>query len=347
MSSDEKYMQRALQLAKLGGVSVSPNPLVGAVIIHQDEIIGEGYHQKFGEAHAEVNAVNSVKDKSLFPESTIYVTLEPCSHFGKTPPCADLLVRSQFKRVVIAQIDPFSEVSGRGIEKLRNAGIQVDCGILEAEAKELNKRFITFHTKKRPFVTLKWAQTSDGFMDRDRSEQNQTGINWISQPETQVITHRLRTSEQAILVGWRTVQNDNPSLTARAFAGTNPIRIVLDPQLQASQNATLFTDGLRTLILNGKEENVSGPVQYVKLENFSPESILSKLHELQINSVIIEGGAFTLTQFIESGLWDEALVIVGEHEFKSGMKAPVLSKMINHQVPFGNDLLNYYHNYSL
>lgn len=347
MSSDEKYMQRALQLAKLGGVSVSPNPLVGAVIVHQDEIIGEGYHQKFGEAHAEVNAVNSVKDKSLFPESTIYVTLEPCSHFGKTPPCADLLVRSQFKRVVIAQIDPFSEVSGRGIEKLRNAGIQVDCGILETEAKELNKRFITFHTKKRPFVTLKWAQTSDGFMDRDRSEQNQTGINWISQPETKVITHQLRTSEQAILVGWRTVQNDNPSLTARAFAGTNPIRIVLDPQLQASQNATLFTDGLRTLILNGKEENVSGPVQYVKLENFSPESILSKLHELQINSVIIEGGAFTLTQFIESGLWDEALVIVGEHEFKSGMKAPVLSKMINHQVPFGNDLLNYYHNYSL
>ncbi len=347
MSSDEKYMQRALQLAKLGGVSVSPNPLVGAVIVHQDEIIGEGYHQKFGEAHAEVNAVNSVKDKSLFPESTIYVTLEPCSHFGKTPPCADLLVRSQFKRVVIAQIDPFSEVSGRGIEKLRNAGIQVDCGILETEAKELNKRFITFHTKKRPFVTLKWAQTSDGFMDRDRSEQNQTGINWISQPETQVITHQLRTSEQAILVGWRTVQNDNPSLTARAFSGTNPIRIVLDPQLQASQNATLFTDGLRTLILNGKEENVSGPVQYVKLENFSPESILSKLHELQINSVIIEGGAFTLTQFIESGLWDEALVIVGEHEFKSGMKAPVLSKMINHQVPFGNDLLNYYHNYSL
>ncbi len=347
MNLDEKYMQRALQLAKLGGVSVSPNPLVGAVIVHQNEIIGEGYHQKFGEAHAEVNAVNSVKDKSLLPESTIYVTLEPCSHFGKTPPCTDLLVRSQFNRVVIAQIDPFSEVSGRGIEKLRNAGIQVDCGILEAEAKELNKRFITFHTKKRPFVTLKWAQTSDGFMDRDRSEQNQTGINWISQPETQVITHQLRTSEQAILVGWRTVQNDNPSLTARAFAGTNPIRIVVDPQLQAPQNAVLFTDGLKTIVLNGKEEKELGSVQYVKLENFTPESILSKLHELQISSVIIEGGAFTLTQFIESGLWDEALVIVGEHAFKSGMKAPVLPKMVNRPIPFGKDLLNYYHNYSL
>lgn len=347
MSSDEKYMHRALQLAKLGGVSVSPNPLVGAVIVHQDEIIGEGYHQKFGEAHAEVNAVNSVKDQALLRESTIYVTLEPCSHFGKTPPCADLLVRSQFKRVVIAQIDPFSEVSGRGIEKLRNAGIQVDCGILETEAKELNKRFITFHTKKRPFVTLKWAQTSDGFIDRDRSVQTQSGINWISQPETQVITHQLRTNEQAILVGWRTVQNDNPSLTARAFAGTNPIRIVIDPQLQAPEDSILFTDGLKTIVLNGKEEKVLDSVHYLKLQQLDPGSILSKLHELQISSVIIEGGAFTLTQFIESGLWDEALVIVGEHEFQSGIKAPVLPKMVNRQVPFGKDLLNYYHNYSL
>ncbi|WP_300661003.1 bifunctional diaminohydroxyphosphoribosylaminopyrimidine deaminase/5-amino-6-(5-phosphoribosylamino)uracil reductase RibD [Fluviicola sp.] len=347
MSLDEKYMQRALQLAKLGGVSVSPNPLVGAVIVHQDEIIGEGYHRKFGEAHAEVNAVNSVKDKTLLLESTIYVTLEPCSHFGKTPPCADLLIRSQFKRVVIAQVDPFSEVAGRGIEKLRNAGIQVDCGVLEAEAKELNKRFITFHTKKRPFVTLKWAQTSDGFIDRDRSEQTETGINWISQPETQVITHQLRTSEQAILVGWHTVQNDNPNLTARAFAGTNPIRIVVDPQLQAPKDSVLFTDGLKTVVLNGKEEKMLDSIQFVKLGEFSPESILAKLHELQISSVIIEGGAFTVIQFIESGLWDEALVIVGETEFKSGIKAPVLSKMVNRQIPFGKDLLNYYHNYNL
>lgn len=347
MNPDEKYMQRALQQAKLGGISVSPNPLVGAVIVHQDEIIGEGYHQKFGEAHAEVNAVNSVKDQALLPESTIYVTLEPCSHFGKTPPCADLLVRSQFKRVVIAQIDPFSEVSGRGIEKLRNAGIEVECGILEAEAKELNKRFITFHTKKRPFVTLKWAQTSDGFIDRDRSEKTETGINWISQPETQVVTHQLRTSEQAILVGWRTVQNDNPSLTARAFSGPNPIRIVVDPQLQAPKDATLFTDGLKTIVLNGKEDNLVDSVHYIKLDQFSPESILSKLYELQISSVIIEGGAFTLTQFIDAGLWDEALVIVGEPEFKSGMKAPVLSKMVKRQVLLGKDLLNYYHNYSL
>ncbi len=242
MVSDEKYMLRALQLAGSGGVAVAPNPLVGAVIVLNNRIIGEGYHRQYGEAHAEVNAVNSVEDPSVLNEATIYVTLEPCSHFGKTPPCADLLVKHRFKRVVIAQIDPFAEVSGRGIERLRNAGIQVDCGILEEAAKELNKRFLTFHMKKRPFVTLKWAQTRDGFIDRDRSETNAKGIQWISQPETQVYTHHLRSTEQAILVGWKTVENDNPSLTTRAFHGKNPLRIVIDPQLKAPKNARLFTD---------------------------------------------------------------------------------------------------------
>lgn len=347
MNPDEKYMQRALQLARLGGIAVAPNPLVGAVIVYRDQIIGEGYHQRFGEAHAEVNAVRSVENPALLEEATIYVTLEPCSHFGKTPPCADLLIRSKFKRVVIAQIDPFSEVAGRGIEKLRNAGIQVDCGILEQEAKELNKRFITFHTQKRPFVTLKWAQTPNGFIDRDRSEENQTGINWISQPETQVITHQLRTSEQAILVGWKTVLNDNPSLTARAFAGKNPIRVVIDPELKAPENATLFTDGNQTIVFNRKETKTLGEVRYIRLTDFKPETVLSQLYTLQIHSVLIEGGAFTLTQFIESGLWDEALVITGQHEFDAGLKAPVLAKMATRQVQFGKDLLNYFHNYTL
>ncbi|WP_343604518.1 bifunctional diaminohydroxyphosphoribosylaminopyrimidine deaminase/5-amino-6-(5-phosphoribosylamino)uracil reductase RibD [Fluviicola sp.] len=346
MNPDEQYMQRALQLARLGGVSVAPNPLVGAVIVYQDQIIGEGYHQQFGEAHAEVNAVNSVENRALLEHATIYVTLEPCSHFGKTPPCADLLVRSKFKRVVIAQIDPFSEVAGRGIEKLQQAGIQVDCGILEQEAKELNKRFMTFHTKKRPFVTLKWAQTRDGFIDRDRSAENQTGINWISQPETQVITHQLRTTEQAILVGWKTVQNDNPSLTARAFAGKNPIRIVIDPELKAPQQATLFTDGQKTIVFNRLEEKTRDSVHYLKLDDFSPEAILAALYRLQISSVLIEGGTFTLTQFIESGLWDEALVITGQNEFGVGIKAPVLAKTADHQTSFGQDVLHYFHNYT-
>lgn len=342
--TDEKYMQRALQLARLGGIAVAPNPLVGAVIVLNDEIIGEGYHRRFGEAHAEVNAVNSVEDQSLLENATIYVTLEPCSHFGKTPPCTDLLVRSKFKRVVIAQVDPFSEVAGRGIEKLRNAGIQVDCGILEQEAIELNKRFITLHTKKRPYVTLKWAETRDGFIDRDRTAENQRGINWISQPETQVITHQLRTSEQAILVGWKTVLNDDPSLTARAFAGKNPVRIVIDPELKAPKNAAVFTDGQKTLVFNRLEEKIQDSVQYLKLENFSPEGILSRLYELQIHSVLIEGGTFTLTRFIESGLWDEALVITGQAVFGSGIQAPVLAKQTTQQISFGKDQLRYFRN---
>jgi len=345
MNLDEKYMLRALQLAKLGGVATKSNPMVGAVIVLNNEIIGEGYHQKYGEAHAEVNAVNAVKDKSLLKNATIYVTLEPCSHFGKTPPCADLLIRSEFKRVVIAQIDPFSEVSGRGIEKLRNAGILVDCGILEKEAYELNKRFITFHTKKRPYITLKWAQTTDGFIDRDRSINRKNGINWISQPETQVITHQIRSTEQAILVGWRTIQNDNPSLTTRAFKGANPLRIVIDPELQAPKEATIFTDGLNTLVLNLLEDQEVNAVTYVKMKDLSPESILQYLFENNINSLLIEGGANTISRFIEAGLWDEALVITGKTEFKNGLKAPILSKTPVKTVPFGKDSLNYFRNF--
>lgn len=346
MNPDEKYMFRALQLANLGGVSTASNPLVGAVIVHNGEIIGEGYHQKYGEAHAEVNAVNSVKDKTLLKEATIYVTLEPCSHFGKTPPCADLLVRSQFKRVVIAQIDPFPEVAGRGIEKLKQAGIQVDCGILEKEAKELNKRFITFHTKKRPYVTLKWAQTKDGFIDLNRSNGQEPGINWISQPETQVITHQVRSREQAILVGWRTIKNDNPSLNTRAFKGSNPLRIVLDSQLQAPKDSAVFTDGNQTIVLNLLENKDVNNVRYIKLESLDPQTILETLYQKNLNSVLIEGGAATLSSFIESGLWDEALVITGKNEFESGLKAPVIPKNPLKTIQFGKDTLNYIQNYS-
>lgn len=347
MVSDEKYMLRALQLAGSGGVAVAPNPLVGAVIVLNDRIIGEGYHRQYGEAHAEVNAVNSVEDPSVLNEATIYVTLEPCSHFGKTPPCADLLVKHRFKRVVIAQIDPFAEVSGRGIERLRNAGIQVDCGILEEAAKELNKRFLTFHTKKRPFVTLKWAQTRDGFIDRDRSETNAKGIQWISQPETQVYTHHLRSTEQAILVGWKTVENDNPSLTTRAFHGKNPLRIVIDPQLKAPKNSRLFTDGQPTLVLNLLETKEENHLRFIRLDNLDPESILHLLHQLHISSVIIEGGANTLSRFIESGLWDEALVISGSGTFQSGLKAPGIAQTPVKSILSGKDTLHYFRNYTL
>ncbi|MGV3612094.1 MAG: bifunctional diaminohydroxyphosphoribosylaminopyrimidine deaminase/5-amino-6-(5-phosphoribosylamino)uracil reductase RibD [Fluviicola sp.] len=344
MTPDEKYMLRALQLAKLGGSATKSNPLVGAVIVWNKEIIGEGYHQKYGEAHAEVHAVNSVKDKTLLKEATIYVTLEPCSHFGKTPPCADLLVKHQFKRVVIAQIDPFSEVSGRGIEKLKNAGIKVDCGIMEEEAKELNKRFMTFHTKKRPYITLKWAQTKDGFIDRDRSSDSETGINWISQPETQVITHQIRSTEQAILVGWRTIQNDNPSLTTRAFTGENPLRIVIDPQLKAPKEAAVFTDGNKTIVFNLLKDLETEHIRYIALKDVNPESILEALFQLTIQSVLIEGGGNTLSRFIESDCWDEALVITGQSAFKSGLKAPLISKTPLKTISFGKDRLDYFRN---
>ena len=344
MTSDEKYMLRALQLAKLGGVATKSNPMVGAVIVLGDEIIGEGYHQKYGEAHAEVNAVNSVKDLSLLNQATIYVTLEPCSHFGKTPPCADLLVKHRFKRVVIAQIDPFSEVSGRGIEKLRNAGIEVTCGILQQEAGELNKRFITAQTEKRPYVTLKWAQTADGYTDIDRSQKQETGIHWISQPETQVVTHQLRATEQAILVGWRTIQNDNPSLTTRAFKGPNPVRVVIDPNLKAPKDAVVFSDGLKTLVFNLLEEKKIREVEYLKLAEISPASVLEALYQMNIHSVLIEGGAGTLNSFIESGIWDEALVITGKNKFKTGLRAPVISKTPLKTIPFGKDVLNFFRN---
>ena len=343
MTLDEKYMLRALQLAKLGGTATKSNPMVGAVIVWNNEIIGEGYHQKYGEAHAEVNAINAVKNLNLLNEATIYVTLEPCSHFGKTPPCADLLVKHQFKRVVIAQIDPFSEVSGRGMDKLKSAEILVDCGILEGQAKELNKRFITFHTKKRPYITLKWAQTNDGFIDRDR-DAAETGINWISQPETQVVTHQLRSTEQAILVGWKTIQNDNPSLTTRAFPGEDPLRIVIDPQLKAPKDAAVFTDGKLTIVLNLLQNRETGAVRFIKLPDMNPESICQALFQLNIQSVLIEGGANTLSRFIESRLWDEALLITGQTEFKSGLKAPVISKTPSKRIPFGKDRLDYFRN---
>lgn len=344
MTSDEKYMLRALQLAKLGGNATKTNPMVGAVIVCNNEIVGEGYHQKYGEAHAEVNAVNAVKNPSKLKEATIYVTLEPCSHFGKTPPCADLLVKHLFKRVVIAQIDPFSEVSGRGVEKLKSAGIQVDCGVLEEQAKQLNKRFITFHTKKRPYITLKWAQTKDGFIDRDRSADTKAEINWISQPETQVVTHQLRSTEQAILVGWKTIQNDNPSLTTRSFTGENPLRIVIDPQLKAPKNAAVFTDGNKTIVFNHLENQETEAVRYIKLKNADAESICEALYQLNIQSVLIEGGANTLSRFIESGLWDEALVITANNEFRNGLKAPEIAKTTAETFLFGKDRLECFRN---
>ncbi len=292
LTTDEKYMRRCIQLARNGRMNAQPNPMVGAVIVHDDRIIGEGYHVRCGEGHAEVNACASVKkeDEHLLRESTIYVSLEPCSHYGKTPPCADLLVSKGFKRCVIGCQDPFAKVQGRGIQKLREAGIDVSVGVLEEECKALNKRFMTFHGKQRPFVTLKWAESEDGFIDGH-----------ISNTYTQMVCHKRRAEHQAILVGRKTWEADKPSLTVREWYGSSPKRYVV-----SSQSLTL-------------------PNGFHLIQTTRVEGILKRLYEDGIQTVLVEGGAELLQSFIDSGEWDECYVEKGDLTLCGRVKAPVLS----------------------
>jgi len=334
--NDAYYIQRCLDLAVKGFGHVAPNPMVGAVIVHNGEIIGEGYHQRYGEAHAEVNAVNSVLNKELLKESTIYVSLEPCAHYGKTPPCADLLVKHQFKRVVIGCVDTFSEVSGKGIERLKNAGIAVETGVLEYECRYLNRRFFTFHEKKRPYVILKWAQTLDGFIDKKRTNQD-TGINWITGEATQKEVHTWRSQEQAILIGKNTALNDNPSLTVRAVEGNNPIRIVLDRNLEVPSEFALFNSEAPTIVLNTIKHDPNENIQWIQLPEMTPKCILEALYQQNIQSVIIEGGAETLNSFIKSNLWDEARILTGNTQFEDGLPAPSIPLQPHFETMFGPD----------
>lgn len=337
-----QFMQRCLYLAQLGEGYVAPNPMVGCVIVKDGKIIGEGYHKTVGEAHAEVNAVDSVRDKSLLAGSTVYVSLEPCSHFGKTPPCADLLIQLQVKQVIIGCTDSNPKVAGKGIEKLMRSGIEVITGVLEEECKRLNKRFFTFHEKQRPYVILKWAQTLDGFLDRSR-KMNDTGVNWISAPETKVLVHKWRSQEQAILVGRNTILHDNPSLTVREFHGKNPTRIVIDSQLQLKNDMNIFSKDAPTIIFNRIKNHVNNNVEWVKIPETSTSNILSELYHRGIQSVFVEGGSRTLQYFIVDNLWDEARVIVGKKNFEEGVKAPVISKVPSDTQPFGEDNIYYYY----
>lgn len=339
MLVDEKFMQRGIELALLGQGNVAPNPLVGAVIVHQGKIIGEGYHKKYGEAHAEVNAVNSVLDISLLSEATIYVTLEPCAHVGKTSPCANLIVQHQFKRVVIGCVDSFSAVSGKGIERIRESGIDVTVGCLENECRQLNKHFFTFHEKNRPFVFLKWAQTLDGKIDNGNHNQNVTRI---SSEESKTLVHQWRNNHQAILVGRKTVENDNPSLTVRAVFGKNPIRIVLDPKANLALDYNIFNNEARTFVLNLLKNKTIDNVEYIKLNNLSPISILEKLTELNIISVLIEGGAQTLQSFIDANLWDEAAILQGNVSFEEGTYAAKLNRKSNYSFEYFGDTISMY-----
>ena len=325
MTKDEKYIARCIQLAKNGLCNAAPNPMVGAVIVHNDTIIGEGYHIRCGEAHAEVNAVRSVKDKSLLKESTIYVSLEPCSHHGKTPPCADLIINKGIPRVVVGCQDPFSLVAGRGIAKLREAGIEVKVGVLEEECRQLIRRFVTFNTLRRPFITLKWAESADGFIDLHRTE----GHPYIfSSPLSSMLVHKRRAEHSAILVGRRTALLDNPSLTTRNWFGKNPARMVIDKDLTLPKHLALFDGNVRTLVFTQREDTSNRPnVEHIRLDfkiDILPQ-IMEVLYKEKLQSLMVEGGSILLQSFIDAGCWDEAYIEQSDAHLKDGVKAPSFS----------------------
>ncbi len=331
-------------MAKNGLGNVAPNPMVGCVIVSKGKIIGEGYHQEYGKAHAEVNAINSVKDKSLLKNSTLYVSLEPCAHFGKTPPCANLIVENNIPRVVIACVDTFSEVAGKGIEKLRQAGIDVKVGVLEKEALELNKRFFTFHNKKRPYIILKWAETIDGFIDVERPFDKlrvTTTDNWITSPLSKKLVHKWRSEEAAIMVGTNTVLNDNPQLNVREWEGKNPTRIVIDLNDRLPQHLHVFDKTIPTIVFSLCKESEEQNLAFVKINDASQlvSEVLNELHRRNIQSVIVEGGARLLQTFIDQNLWDEARVFVGKKEFNSGLKAPNIVGTLLAKENIGDDVL--------
>ncbi|QBZ96557.1 Riboflavin biosynthesis protein RibD [Flavobacterium sangjuense] len=322
----ENYIKRCIQLAKNGLGTTYPNPMVGSVIVYNNEIIGEGWHQKSGEPHAEVNAINSVKDKSLLAKATIYVSLEPCSHFGKTPPCCDLIIKHKIPNVVVGTIDPNSKVSGSGIKRLQENGANVTFGVLEKECSELNKRFFTFHQKNRPYIILKWAESQDGFiapLTKDKTEPV-----WISNEFSRQLVHKWRSEEQAILVGTKTVLDDNPKLDVRDWTGENPIRIVLDRTGKIS-DAFFVKDGKTKTIIITEQENLTFSENCI-YENAIFDIKLTKTiadisYKYGIQSILIEGGKQTLQSFIDDNLWDEARIFIGNKHLKSGIKAPVLN----------------------
>ena len=322
----QKYIKRCIQLAKNGLGTTYPNPMVGSVIVYNDQIIGEGWHRKSGEPHAEVNAINSVKDKSLLAKATIYVSLEPCSHFGKTPPCCDLIIKHKIPNVVVGTIDPNSKVAGTGIQRLIESGANVTFGVLEKECHELNKRFFAFHQKKRPYIILKWAESQDGFIAPLTKEKIEPV--WISNEFSRQLVHKWRTEEQAILVGTKTVLDDNPKLDVRDWKGENPIRIVLD-RTGKIPNDFFIKDGKTKTIIITEQENVTSSENCIYenaiFDNKLTKVIVTILYKYGIQSIIIEGGKQTLQSFIEDNLWDEARVFIGNIHLRSGLKAPIIN----------------------
>lgn len=342
-------MRRCLQLAQTGIGHVAPNPMVGALLVHNGKIIAEGYHTHYGGPHAEVNAINKVTDPEILAQSTLYVSLEPCSHFGKTPPCSNLIIDKGIKNVVVGCADPNPKVAGQGIERLRNAGVTVTTGVLENEARAINRRFITYHTQHRPYIILKWAQTLDGFIDRERTGNELPGPVTVSSLPSHRLVHLWRSHEQAILVGKNTVLNDNPALTVRLVDGKNPIRVVLDTNASLNGDFKIFDQSAPTLVINRKKAETQAQNEWVAIKDKEHmlEALMSRLHQRQITSILIEGGAETLNSFITEGLWDEARIFTAPVKFNKGVKAPVLPPVkglttVTHHL--GLDTLNIVYN---
>ena len=338
-------MHRCLELAKLGAGHVAPNPMVGAVLVHEGRIIGEGWHKEYGEAHAEVNCINAVQeeDRQFISQSILYVSLEPCAHYGKTPPCTDLIIRHKIPKVVIGCRDPFKEVDGKGIEKLKAAGIEVETAVLEEECRELNKRFFTFHKKQRSFIILKWAQTADGFIAGDDSKRI-----LISNEFSNRLVHKWRSEEAAIMVGTNTALRDDPALTTRLWPGPSPVRLVIDMNLRLPGSLKVFDGSERTIVFNTIKEDEKPNLSFIKLDKekqFVPQ-LMDVLYRLPLQSVLVEGGAALLQTFIESGVWDEARVIVnGELSIGNGLPAPVLkNEQLVMEEKNSTDTISYFRN---
>ena len=336
MKNHEFYLKKCLDLARKGFPENTPNPMVGSVIVYKDEIIGKGYHEKYGSHHAEVNAINNVKDKSLLSQSTIYVNLEPCSHFGKTPPCADLIIKHKIAKVVVGCVDTSSKVSGKGIQRMRNTGIEVVTGVLNEESRDLNKRFFTFQEKKRPYIILKWAESKDGFI----APLNQKEPLWMTSEESKKLVHKWRSEEDSILIGRITAEKDNPSLTVREVNGNNPTRIVIDKNLKLSEHLNLFNSESDTIIFNEITSDRSSNNNYIKI-NFNEliNNILRVLYQQNIQSLIIEGGTKTLQSFIDKNLWDEARVFYTSSELSEGVCSPNIEGEIISSKEIDTDLL--------
>lgn len=339
MDSDERYMRRVMELAKLGSGNVSSNPMVGCVIVKDGEIIGEGYHEGFGKPHAEVNAINSVQDKSNLNGATLYVNLEPCSHYGKTPPCSNLIVEHKIARVVFATIDPNPLIAGAGFEFLMLNGIKVAQGVLEEEGRELNCRFLTFMEKKRPYIILKWAETADGFIAKENYDSK-----WISNDVSRRLVHKWRSEEDVVLIGTNTALYDNPRLNVREWTGRNPVRAFIDKQLQVPTGAHLLDGTQETICYNYIEQDVKNLVEYVKVDPVDDmvEVIVNDMYVRKHLSILVEGGTQLLNTFMKKGLWDEIRIFRSPTEFGTGIESPVIrAKADSHEMILNDELIVY------